>query len=86
MLMKITFKLFATLQDYLPAEAKKTNTLTLEIAEVSTVAQLIERFNLPPKLVHLVLIDGAFVPPAERAGRTLLEGETLSIWPPVAGG
>ncbi|MDP2823998.1 MAG: MoaD/ThiS family protein [Sulfuritalea sp.] len=84
--MRITFKLFATLQDYLPVEAKKTNALTLEVAEASTVAQIIERFSLPQKLVHLVLIDGSFVPPAERAGRTLKEGETLAIWPPVAGG
>lgn len=84
--MKITFKLFATLQDYLPGEARKTNALSLDIDEGSTVAQIIERFALPPKLVHLVLIDGSFVPPAERAGRTLRPGETLAIWPPVAGG
>ena len=84
--MKVTFKLFATLQDYLPSEAKKTNALTLELAEETTVAQIIERFSLPQKLVHLVLIDGTFVPPAERAGRTMRDGETLAIWPPVAGG
>jgi molybdopterin converting factor small subunit len=84
--IKITFKLFATLQDYLPVEAKKTNSLVLDLAEASTVAQVIERFNLPRKLVHLVLIDGTYVPPAERVGRVLREGETLAIWPPVAGG
>jgi sulfur carrier protein ThiS len=50
------------------------------------VAQLVERFALPLKLVHLVLIDGTFVPPADRAGRVLKDGETLAIWPPVAGG
>jgi sulfur carrier protein ThiS len=84
--MKITFKLFATLQDYLPPEAKKTNALTLELAETTSVEQVIKRFSLPEKLVHLVLIDGTFVPPGERAGRILREGETLAIWPPVAGG
>jgi sulfur carrier protein ThiS len=84
--INITFKLFATLQDYLPAEAKKSNALSLEIAEATTVAQIVERFALPLKLVHLVLIDGKFVPPAERAARRLQEGETLAIWPPVAGG
>ena len=50
------------------------------------MAQLVERFALPLKLVHLVLIDGTFVPPAERASRVLSDGETLAIWPPVAGG
>ena len=83
---RITFKLFATLQDYLPAEAKKTNALTLDLDDGTTVAQLVERFALPLKLVHLVLIDGTFVPPAERASRVLSDGETLAIWPPVAGG
>jgi sulfur carrier protein ThiS len=84
--MRITFKLFATLQDYLPPEGKKTNALTLELEEGTTVAQVVERFSLPQKLVHLVLIDGNFVPPAARDGRALQEGETLAIWPPVAGG
>ncbi len=84
--MKITFKLFATLQDYLPPEAKSTNALMLDLDDSTTVDQLVERFNLPRKLVHLVLIDGTFVPPAERTGRILHDGETLAIWPPVAGG
>lgn len=84
--MRITFKLFATLQDYLPPEARKTNSLSLDIAETRTVAQIIDSFNLPEKLVHLVLIDGRFVPPGERASRLLHDGETLAVWPPVAGG
>ncbi len=84
--MRITFKLFAQLQDYLPAEAKKTNAFALELPEGTCVAHVIESFNLPPRLVHLVLLDGAFVPPAERPGRVLRDGETLAIWPPVAGG
>lgn len=84
--MRITFKLFATLQDYLPAEARKTNALALELEAGTTVQQVIERFGLPQKLCHLVLIDGHFVPSAERATRALRDGETLAIWPPVAGG
>ena len=84
--MRITFKLFAQLQDYLPAEARKTNACIVEIEEATSVAQVIERFKLPPKLVHLVLLEGAFMPPAERSGRVLRDGETLAIWPPVAGG
>lgn len=84
--MHITFKLYATLQDYLPAEAKKTNSLPLEVGADDTVDTIIDRFALPRKLCHLVLIDGHFVPPAERAARVFKEGETLAIWPPVAGG
>lgn len=83
--MKITLKLFATLTDYLPGPSRD-NALELEVAEGATVAGVIEQFKLPPRLVHLVLIDGAFVPPGERPGRALREGEVLAIWPPIAGG
>jgi sulfur carrier protein ThiS len=41
---------------------------------------------MPPKLVHLVLVNGVYVPPEERATRTLAPGDVLAIWPPVAGG
>lgn len=84
--MKVQFKLFATLQDYLPAEARLTNRLSLDLDEGTTIQQLIERFGLPQQSCHLVLIDGNFIPPTARASRALKEGETLAIWPPVAGG
>jgi len=84
--MKIVLKLYATLRDYLPAEAAKTSALTLDVAAGSTVQQIVERCALPQSLCHLVLIDGNFVPPPARASRALQEGETLAIWPPVAGG
>jgi sulfur carrier protein ThiS len=86
MSVRFTLKLFATLQDYLPQEARKTNALPLELGEGTTVQQVIEKFGLPQKLCHLVLIDGTFIPPATRASRALKEGETLAIWPPIAGG
>ena len=84
--MRVTFKLFAMLQDHLPLEARKDNALALDLPEGTTINQVIERFSLPQKSCHLVLIDGSFVPPAERAGRVLKDGETLAIWPPIAGG
>lgn len=84
--MKVTLKLYATLSDYLPDAARKSNALELELAAGTTPAQVIELHRLPLKLCHLVLIDGVFVPPAERAKRALADGETLAIWPPIAGG
>jgi sulfur carrier protein ThiS len=84
--MRVTFKLFAMLQDYLPLEARQNNALALDVEEGTTIQQLIERFSLPQKSCHLVLIDGNFVPPAERERRALRDGETLAIWPPIAGG
>ena len=84
--MKVTLKLYATLSDHLPDEARKTNALELNLDPGTTPAGVIESRNLPIKQCHLVLIDGVFIPPAERARRTLKEGETLAIWPPIAGG
>lgn len=84
--MKITLKLHAKLADCLPPEARQTNSMQLTVDEGTTVAAVINQFNVPPNLCHLVLVDGVFVPPGERATRVLAEGEALAIWPPVAGG
>jgi sulfur carrier protein ThiS len=84
--MRVTLKLYATLSDHLPSEAAGSNALQLDVPEGTTVDAMIERFNLPRKLCHLVLIDGTFIPPGERATRALAAGETLAIWPPIAGG
>ncbi|WP_310463602.1 MoaD/ThiS family protein [Sphaerotilus sp.] len=84
--MQITFKLYASLTDYLPADRRTSNWMTLEIAPEATIATIIAPFNLPMNLVHLVLINGVYVYPAERATRTLVEGDVLAIWPPIAGG
>jgi molybdopterin converting factor small subunit len=84
--MKITFKLFASLTDYLPAHARYTNVLELDIAPDASISQIIEPFGMPPKLVHLVLINGKYIEPAKRLTQTLVEGDVLAIWPPIAGG
>lgn len=84
--MRVTFKLYAMLSDYLPDEARRTNAIDLDLPPGRTVGQVIEEFNLPPKLVHLVLVNGNYIQPAEREGRGLAEGDVLAIWPPIAGG
>lgn len=84
--MRITFKLYAGLTDYLPPDRRAGNRTVLDIPPESTVADVIAPFQLPMKLVHLVLINGVYVAPEQRATRTLQEGDVLAIWPPVAGG
>ncbi|MBK5105148.1 MAG: MoaD/ThiS family protein [Burkholderiales bacterium] len=84
--MKVTLKLYAMLSDYLPDAARKNNALELDLDAGTTPAQVIVGQNLPLKLCHLVLVDGVFIPPAARATRALVDGETLAIWPPIAGG
>lgn len=83
--MRVTVKLYATLSDYLPA-GSKNNRVEIEVAESAAVDAVLAPFSLPPKLTHLVLINGVYVPPAERASTALGEGDTLAVWPPIAGG
>jgi sulfur carrier protein ThiS len=84
--MKITFKLFASLTEFLPQQARYTNVIEIEVAPDATVSQIIEPFGLPEKQVHLVLINGKYVEPERRMTQTLSEGDALAIWPPIAGG
>ncbi len=83
--MQITLKLFATLGDYLP-RGSRNNQVELEIATSDTVQQVLDRHQLPERLTHLVLVNGVFVPPGERASRRLEPGDQLAVWPPIAGG
>jgi molybdopterin converting factor small subunit len=88
--MEITLKLFATLADYLPQEVdgrrRAHNQIALDVAEGTTVQSLIDRFQLPTKMTHLVLVNGVYITPSARAAHTLAPGDALAIWPPIAGG
>lgn len=84
--MDITFKLFATLTDYLPPDSRRSNVMNLSVADGATIANIIEPFGLPDKLVHLVLVNGTYIAPEQRATHALSDGDVLAIWPPIAGG
>lgn len=83
--MKITFKLYATLSEYLPSGAFE-NAVEIEVPDDASLNWIIEKYKLPPKLVHLVLVNGVFACAADRDTTVLKEGDALAIWPPVAGG
>jgi molybdopterin converting factor small subunit len=84
--MQVKVKLFAGLQDYLPADAG-ANSTTLDIDTNTTVYQVIDKFQVPRHEAHLILLNGIFVEPGARDRAGLFrEGDTLAVWPPVAGG
>ena len=84
--MRITFKLFATLTDYLPPDARRSNLIALDVQAGQTITQIIQPYGLPDKLVHLVLVNGTYIAPEDRATKVLVDGDVLAIWPPIAGG
>jgi sulfur carrier protein ThiS len=84
--MRATLKLFATLSKYLPAEVRKSSCVELELEPGTTFQEVIARFRIAPEMCSLVLVNGVFIPPAERISRILSEGDIVAIWPPVGGG
>ena len=84
--MTIGLKLFASLAVHLPAEARASHTIDLDVDAGTTVLDVIRRHGIPEALCAIVLIDGHWVARPDRATRAMLEGQVLAIWPPVAGG
>ncbi len=83
---KATVKLFASLSGYLPANAKDNAAeVTLE-PDAATVTSALEALKVPMEKCHLVLLNGVFVSPSARASCAVENGDTISAWPPVAGG
>tara|TARA_B100000131_G_scaffold315306_1_gene353494 strand:- start:195 stop:446 length:252 start_codon:yes stop_codon:yes gene_type:complete len=83
--MKINLKLYASLGRYLPSEARK-NEVVVRIQEEMTVDEVLRDYAVPGDMCHLVLVNGVFIPPSERDVYKLKEGDSLAVWPPVAGG
>jgi molybdopterin synthase sulfur carrier subunit len=83
--MQITLKLYATLSEYLPEGSHKQRTL-VEISDEETAYEVIERYHVPRERAHLVLLNGVYLAPVRREQAIFKEGDTLAVWPPVAGG
>ncbi len=83
--MEVTVKLFASLGTYLPPGAKR-NEAVMEIADDTSVDQLMTQLNLPRELTHLVLINGIYIEREERDRMTFAPGDEFAVFPPIAGG
>ena len=84
--MKIHVRLFASLRDRLPSETRGRGTLELGVG--TTLQDLLDRLEIEPRLAQMVLVDGQQAPRdrQERLALVLQNDETISIFPPVAGG
>ena len=71
--------------DNLP-EGADNREAEIEVGEAVTPLQVMEGMKIPLKLVHIVLIDGVTLSQEEIRSRILNEGQTMTVFPPVAGG
>lgn len=84
--MKLTFKMYASLVQYLPPEAER-NIVQIDIDPAASVHDIIDRYQVPREKAHLVLVNGVYIEPEQRDEPGLLkEHDVLALWPPVAGG
>lgn len=83
--MLIKVKLFAMLREKLPPDSNGED-MEVEVGDGTTARGIIDQLQIPPELAHLVMINGYHLLPDEILSRPLKAGETLAIFPPVAGG
>lgn len=74
--MKLEIKLFASFQKYMPNAEK------VELDDNGTVLDLLKKIGINPSEVAIILVNGRHV----ELNQTLFEGETIAIFPPIAGG
>ena len=84
--MQINIEFYASLMKYLPPGTSRFRR-EVRVDDDISLSNLIKKYNISEAEAHLVLVNGHFVNCGEdRDQRILVEGDTVSIWPPVAGG
>ena len=78
-------KLFAILGQYLPPHAIH-NTVQMDLAAGTSVAQLLRHLHLPLELTPVVLVNGDYITPSEHEYAPLAPGDEVAVFPPVSGG
>lgn len=79
--MGITVKLLATVRRYQPQLALGES-LTLPISAGTTVSQVLRRLGIPTGAAVFAMVNGT----VRKPDYVLSEGDTLLVFPPVAGG
>ena len=74
--MKLEIKLFASLQKFMPNAEK------IKLDDNCTVIELLEKIGINSSEVAITLVNGRHV----QLDQTLHDGETVAIFPPIAGG
>lgn len=79
--MKIEVALFATLTRHLPPGAVNRRAV-IEVKDGSSIRDVLNQLGVPAELPNILLVNGRQAP----ENTVLKDGETLSVFPPLAGG
>jgi molybdopterin converting factor small subunit len=79
--VKVAVQLFATLAEYLPPEAVG-DSVTLELPAGTTVDDVVRALRIPEALEYLRVVNGHERP----SGHHLVDGDVLTLFPPLSGG
>jgi sulfur carrier protein ThiS len=78
-------ELYASLMPLLPP-GKERFRREINVDDGTTLQQVIKQFKVPDEQAHIVLVNGKFVCGDDRLEHVMKVDDTVSIWPPVAGG
>ena len=79
--MRVEVRLFATLARYLPDD-NDAGAARLDVADGSTVADVVRVLGIPSELSRVVLVNDRDVPDHQ----ALAAGDVVTLFPPLAGG
>ena len=74
--MELEIKLFANLRRFNPELER------IEVDDDITIRELLDKAGIPPSEVAIVLVNGRHA----KLDQPLLDGETVAVFPPIAGG
>jgi sulfur carrier protein ThiS len=83
--MKITLRLYATLNVYLPPESRNNET-QLDLPEAATISEALGVLAVPMSLPHIFFVNGCHVLRPDLATRQLQDGDILGVFPAIGGG
>ena len=84
--MKIELKMFMKFKEYLPENSENGRTF-LGVKDGSTFEDLMQLLGMPAEEDKIIVINGlSFKPSSALNSRKLDEGDTVALFPPIAGG
>lgn len=79
--MKVEIALYATLSKYLPRGAENRKAV-IDAGDGATALEIMNQLGIPQEYPNILLVNGK----QAHADTVLKDGETLAIFPPLAGG